>query len=179
MSVIAEEHLSAVEPRKDIDAHLLGNPSQPTAQTGCTDHIATRVVHVFRRHGRGQGLVFGQIIEFVAAHGGFDGTALSLVIGYQGSERGWFEDGPAHGVCTDFSPLVDQGHLQFQPLFPGQLHQTNGSGQPGRTAAHNQNIKFYTFTFSCHLVIPIFQKSFEKAINPPIWSQRYHETGRM
>jgi hypothetical protein len=91
----------------------------------------------------------------VAADGRLDRESLRLEPGEKLADAPGIEDRSRQRVRADLAPLVDEGDRQLERPFPfrrqarvvgrEELPQADGGGEPGRTAADDQDIDFECF----------------------------------
>ena len=76
-------------------------------------------------------------------------------------------------MSADFTTLFEDADGNLATIFPCQLLQPNGSGQPGNASANNDNVIFHRFALAHHIplsrlaVIPalIALRFLDRAVN--------------
>ena len=146
-AVFVEQHFGSGEAGEDFHFQRFGLLRQPARQVGQADDVVAVVVKALGQHevGHAAGTFFRQLQEGVSHHGLVQGSTLFLPVGDQLVQGARIEGGAGQDVRAGLGTFFEHDDGHIGAFFCSQLLQADGSGQAGRSAAHDHHVVFHGF----------------------------------
>ena len=130
----------------DFHAEVFRLFGQPAGQQPEADDIVAVVLEA-GGNGQFERPLFGEEEYLVFADGAVERCAVFAPVGQQFVQGFRVNDRAGQNVRADLRTFFHDAYTDFPPVFFGQLFQTDGGAQPGRTRADNHGIVLHTFAF--------------------------------
>ena len=148
--VFVVQHFGSGEAGEDFDAQAFGLLAQPAAQVTQGNNVVPFVVHGFGDEHVGHFLCLfraGEEEDIVAGHLGVHRGAQFLPVGEQFIQGARLKHRTGKDMGAHFGAFFYHNNTDFLTGFLGDLTQTAGSCQTGRTGADDDYIDFHRFAF--------------------------------
>jgi hypothetical protein len=180
-AIFIKQYFSTGKAGVDFNTQRFGLFAQPAADIAERNDVVALVMkatgqYAVRNFG---GAGFGKDEETIFRDWRVKRCAVFLPVGQQFGQGAWVHDCTRENVGADFCPFLDQANRKFGSFFCSNLFQPDGRGQPGRTAANNDDVEFHGFAFHvvswfyCDVIFNTVQYG-NALINPsgtsPIWN---------
>ena len=149
-TIFVVEYFAGGKAGEDLDAQTFGLFCQPAAQVTQGNDVVPFVVHGLGYEQVRHFLCLfraGEVVDLVAGDLGVHRSAHFLPVGKQLVQGARLKHRTGENMGTDFGAFLYHDHTDFLTGFLGDLAQTAGGCQTGRTGADDDYIDFHRFAF--------------------------------